>query len=57
MELFGIQVLKEGGEVDRAWLRQRVFGNDLERKKLESLLHPLAFRKLEELRNRLETEG
>lgn len=57
VELFGIQVLKEGGEVDRAWLRQRVFGNDLERKKLESLLHPLAFRKLEELRNRLETEG
>lgn len=57
VELFGSKVLKEDREVDREWLRQRVFADATERKKLESLLHPLAFLKLEELRNRLESEG
>ncbi len=48
VELFGSDVLLPGGEIDRAALAQRVFSNDIERKELETLLHPEIFRMLRE---------
>lgn len=48
VELFGSDVLLPGGEIDRAALAARVFSNDLERKELESVLHPEIFRMFEE---------
>ena len=40
VDAFGAGVLDEQGRLDRARMRERVFGNDTERKKLESILHP-----------------
>lgn len=37
---FGPQVLDHQGQLDRAAMRQRVFGNDAERKALEAITHP-----------------
>ena len=37
---FGAQLLAADGALDRARLRQHVFENDAERKKLEAILHP-----------------
>lgn len=37
---FGDGVLDEHGHLDRARMRERVFGNDAERRILESILHP-----------------
>ncbi len=37
---FGGGVLDERGHLDRARMRARVFGNDAERRRLESILHP-----------------
>ncbi|AIF47249.1 dephospho-CoA kinase [Dyella japonica] len=37
---FGTGVLDAGGQLDRAAMRQRVFGNDAERKALEAITHP-----------------
>ena len=48
VELFGSDVLQAGGEIDRAALAKRVFSNDLERRELESVLHPEIFRMFEE---------
>ena len=38
---FGSQVVLPSGEIDRAWLRQRVFANPAMRTTLEAVLHPL----------------
>lgn len=38
---FGPDVLLASGELDRRALRRRVFADDAERRRLESLLHPL----------------
>ena len=38
---FGNSVLRSSGELDRAALRQIVFGNEVERQWLNQLLHPL----------------
>jgi dephospho-CoA kinase len=51
VELFGSEVLMPGGELDRAALAKRVFSNDIERRELESVLHPEIF---QTLRERLE---
>jgi dephospho-CoA kinase len=51
VELFGSDVLLPGGELDRAALAKRVFSNDIERRELESVLHPEIF---QTLRERLE---
>ena len=40
VERFGREVLLADGQLDRAALRQRVFGNDGERRALEAILHP-----------------
>ena len=40
-EIFGDDVLGSNGAVDRNILGQRVFGNELDRQKLEQVLHPL----------------
>ncbi|MEX0991930.1 MAG: dephospho-CoA kinase [Actinomycetota bacterium] len=48
VELFGSDVLLPGGEIDRSALAQRVFHNDIERKELETLLHPEIFRMVRE---------
>lgn len=37
---FGEDVLQADGQLDRAALRVRVFGNDAERRALEAILHP-----------------
>ena len=38
---FGGDILNSTGEIDRAGLRARVFANDSDRRKLETILHPL----------------
>ena len=40
VDAFGADVLDEHGRLDRARMRERIFGNDTERGKLESILHP-----------------
>lgn len=40
---FGKEIRLPDGELNRAWLRQRIFSNASERKKLEAILHPLIF--------------
>ncbi|MBI3576241.1 MAG: dephospho-CoA kinase [Gammaproteobacteria bacterium] len=37
---FGRKVLDSTGGINRAWLRQTVFGNPPERRRLEAILHP-----------------
>lgn len=38
---FGSEVLAPDGSLDRAAMRQRVFGDDAARRQLESIIHPL----------------
>jgi len=38
---FGAESIAVDGSLDRAWMRQRVFGDTAARKELESILHPL----------------
>jgi dephospho-CoA kinase len=38
---FGSEVLGPDGSLDRAAMRQRVFGDDAARRRLESIIHPL----------------
>ena len=40
VDAFGAGVLDEHGRLDRARMRERVFGNDAERSRIESILHP-----------------
>ncbi|HET6552833.1 MAG TPA: dephospho-CoA kinase [Dyella sp.] len=37
---FGHEVLDSQGQLDRAAMRQRIFGNDVERRALEAITHP-----------------
>ena len=48
VELFGSDVLLPSGELDRAALAGRVFSDNVERRELESVLHPEIFRALRE---------
>jgi dephospho-CoA kinase len=50
-ELFGSKVFRADGLIDRSRLSQIVFQDDLELKRLEQLLHPLA---LEEIQKRYD---
>ncbi len=45
--LFGPDVFLKDGKVDRKRLAQRIFSNQKEGEKLEGLLHPLVFRRIE----------
>jgi dephospho-CoA kinase len=38
--VFGGDMLTKGGELDRQRMRERVFSNDSERRRLEAILHP-----------------
>lgn len=40
-QAFGTQVLQDDGTLDRAWMRQRIFGDQRARQTLENILHPL----------------
>ncbi len=40
-EAFGPRALTPGGAMDRGYVRQRVFGDAHEKKRLESILHPM----------------
>ena len=42
--VFGNEVLREDGSIDRNLLGQRVFRNEADRRKLEQILHPLVAR-------------
>ena len=41
VKAFGSEVLAPDGSLDRAAMRQRVFGDDAARRRLESIIHPL----------------
>ncbi len=45
---FGADMLRENGELDRARLRERVFGDSAQRKRLEALLHPRIRQEMQE---------
>ena len=49
VERFGRGVLLADGQLDRAALRERVFGNDGERRALEAILHPAIRARLQEI--------
>ncbi|MBD9478605.1 dephospho-CoA kinase [Pseudoxanthomonas sp. PXM02] len=49
MERFGRTVLLADGQLDRAALRQRVFGDEEERRALEAILHPAIRTRLQEI--------
>ena len=52
--LFGEAVLQADGSLNRADMRQRIFSNAVERKKLEAILHPLI---LQSVRQQLSTSA
>ena len=52
---FGGQVIDAGGRLDRNQLRQAVFANPEQRKKLESILHPRIRERAMALANQAET--
>jgi len=56
-EMFGNEMLSETGGVNRAALRKIVFNNDAARRKLEDLLHPLAFEQLLTQQKCLQQDG
>lgn len=49
--VFGDEVLQLDGELNRVWLRQRIFSDTEARKKLEAILHPLI---LDQMRQQLQ---
>jgi dephospho-CoA kinase len=49
VERFGHDVLQADGQLDRAALRVRVFGDDEERRALEAILHPAIRMRLQEI--------
>ena len=40
VEHFGTEVLNDNGQLNRAVMRERIFGNDAERRALEAITHP-----------------
>lgn len=47
IKIFGNDLITENGTLDRKKLRHRIFTNNLERKKLEDILHPEIYRVIE----------
>jgi dephospho-CoA kinase len=47
---FGAHFLRSDGSLDRAQMRRHVFSDPVERKRLESILHPLIEQRIAELR-------
>lgn len=56
-EAFGDGVLDEAGALDRDAMRERVFGDDEARRRLEAIVHPEVRRLIEERAERARTEG
>ncbi len=56
-DVFGNDILEPSGRVNRALLRARVFASDDGRKRLEALLHPLVYFRLEKARAAAAAEG
>lgn len=48
VQAFGSEVLTPAGELDRRALRERVFSDPAERKRLEAILHPLIGQRLQQ---------
>lgn len=46
IEAFGTECIASDGELDRAWLRRKVFGDPEARRHLEAMLHPLIGKRL-----------
>ncbi len=57
VEAWGEEVLAEDGSLDRAALRERVFGDPEARERLESIVHPEVRRLREERLRRARREG
>jgi len=51
---FGDEFLNLDGSLNRPQMRAHVFGDPAQRKKLEQILHPLMFRRIEDWRNACE---
>lgn len=49
---FGPAIMQPNGELDRTMLRQRVFNDPTQRRRLEAILHPLVYA---EMRRRIKT--
>jgi len=54
---FGPSIADQDGKVNRTALRELAFGSEKIRRKLESVLHPRVFARLEELGKTLAAEG
>ena len=52
----GAQAVQDG-QVNREYLRERVFGEESARRELEAMLHPVVLRRLEEARRRAAEDG
>lgn len=48
VKLFGPSILSASGEIDRQKLAETIFKDPKQRKKLEALIHPYVFRRMEE---------
>ncbi len=55
LSLFGSDIFLPDGQLDRAKLRDIVFSNEIQRKKLEKLLHPLIRAEMKSRINTLKT--
>ncbi len=56
VDAFGPRVLGAGGAIDRKILGEIVFGDEAERKTLNSLVHPTTIQRQKDWLNRLESE-
>lgn len=52
---FGLPVLLENKQLNRAWLKKTIFGNNEEKKWLEALLHPLIHQAMQKQASILHT--
>jgi len=57
IDAFGQSILDQNGRLDRAGLGATIFGNDVQRKKLENILHPLIATRSVEVMSALAKEG
>lgn len=46
IKLFGKEVISNDGTLDRKTIRDKVFANNIDRKKLEDILHPAVYREI-----------
>jgi dephospho-CoA kinase len=46
IKLFGKEVISNDGTLDRKTIRNKVFANNIDRKKLEDILHPAVYREI-----------